>query len=343
MAKTKDLHSAAGQTADASSTSGSWFSMLPPVLGPTSVPLKAPVLMIIILSIVMALVEPTFFKLGNLKAISLDMSVIMILGVGMTVVITTRGIDLSIGAILTLSSVALAAAIKDFGLPVPLAFLICLSTGALCGFFNGILVTKLRMPDFIVTLSTELVFRGLALVYAGGAVFFGFPKLVTFFGRGRIFEIPMPIVIFLVIVVIGHAIFAFHKIGYRLHAVGGNPAAARRLGVNVDRYRIGAYVTMGILAAVGGIVLTGRLDAVVASGAVSLLLNTIAAVIVGGTHLFGGRGSIVGTLFGSALLAMIVNAVVLLGFEAFWQHVAAGAVILITIGLYSRQTAKVEA
>ncbi len=343
MEKTKDPQGTSGPTSDPRSLPGAWFSMLPPVLGPTSVPLKAPVIMIIILSVVMLLVEPTFFNIGNLRAISLDMSVIMILGVGMTVVITTRGIDLSIGAILTLSSVALAAAIKDFGIPVPIALLICLATGAACGFFNGLLVTKLRMPDFIVTLSTELVFRGLALVYAGGAVFFGFPKLVTFFGRGRLFEIPMPIVIFLVIVVIGHAIFAFHKIGYRLHAVGGNPAAARRLGVNVDRYRIGAYVTMGTLAAVGGIVLTGRLDAVVASGAVSLLLNTIAAVIVGGTHLFGGRGSIVGTLFGSALLAMIVNAVVLLGFEAFWQHVAAGAVILITIGLYSRQTAKVEA
>ncbi|MBT3361432.1 MAG: ABC transporter permease [Rhodospirillales bacterium] len=321
----------------------SWLSVLPPVLGPTAVPLKAPLFMIIILSVVMILVEPAFFNIGNVKAISLDVSIIMILGVGMTAVITSRGIDLSIGAILTLSSVALAASIKDFGLPVPLAIVVCLMVGAACGFVNGFLVTKLRMPDFIVTLSTELVFRGLALIYAGGAVFFAFPKSLTFFGRGQFFGIPMPIIIFIVMVILGHAVFAFHKVGYRLHAVGGNPAAARRLGVNVDRYRIGAYVTMGLLAAVGGIVLTGRLDAVVASGAVTILLNTIAAVIVGGTHLFGGRGSIVGTLLGSVLLAMIVNAVVLLGFEAFWQHVAAGTVILITIGLYSRRTAKVDA
>lgn len=298
--------------------------------------------MIIILTVVMLVVEPTFFRIGNLRAISLDVSIIMILGVGMTAVITVRGIDLSIGATLTLSSVVLAAAIKDFGVPVPLALALCLLTGSACGLVNGVLVTKLRMPDFIATLSTELVFRGLALIYAGGAVFFGFPTMVTFFGRGRIFDIPMPIIIFVLMVIIGHAIFAFHKIGYRLHAVGGNPAAARRLGVNVDAYRIGAYVTMGLLAAVGGIILTGRLDAIVASGAVTLLLNTIAAVIVGGTHLFGGRGSIIGTLLGSVLLAMIVNAVVLLGLEAFWQHVAAGAVILITIGLYSRRTAKVD-
>jgi len=321
----------------------SWLSELPPVFGPTVVPLKAPAIMIIILSVVMVWAAPGFFKVGNLRAIALDASIIMLLGVGMTTVITVRGIDLSIGAILTLSSVVLAAAIKDFAIPVPVAILLCLLTGSTCGFVNGILVTKLRMPDFIVTLSTELVFRGLALIYAGGAVFFAFPETIKFFGRGRIFDIPMPIFISILFVFLGHLVFAFHKVGYRIHAVGGNPTAARRFGVNVDFYRIGAYVWMGFLAASGGIVLTGRLDAVVASGAVSLLLNTISAVIVGGTHLFGGRGSIIGTFLGSTLLAMIVNAVVLLGFEAFWQHVAAGAVILITIGLYSRRGTKVEA
>jgi ribose transport system permease protein len=321
----------------------SWISQLPPVLGPTAVPLKAPAIMIIILSVIMVWAAPSFFKIGNLRAIALDASIIMLLGVGMTAVITVRGIDLSIGAILILSSVVLAAAIKDFAIPVPLAIFLCLLTGSACGFVNGILVTKLRMPDFIVTLSTELVFRGLALIYAGGAVFFAFPETIKFFGRGRIIGIPMPILISLLIVFLGHVIFAFHKVGYRLHAVGGNPMAARRFGVNVDLYRIGTYVFMGFLAALGGLVLTGRLDAVVATGAISLLLNTIAAVIVGGTHLFGGRGSIVGTFLGSTLLAMIVNAVVLLGFEAFWQHVAAGAVILITIGLYSRRGTKIEA
>ena len=321
----------------------SWIRALPPVFGPTAVPLKAPAIMIVILCAVMVWAAPGFFKVGNLRAIALDASIIMLLGVGMTTVITVRGIDLSIGAILILSSIVLAAAIKDFGIPVPLAIFLCLATGATCGFINGILVTKLRMPDFIVTLSTELVFRGLALIYAGGAVFFGFPETIKFFGRGRLIGIPMPIIISLLIVALGHVIYAFHKVGYRLHAVGGNPMAARRFGVNVDFYRIGAYVFMGLLSALGGLILTGRLDAVVATGAISLLLNTIAAVIVGGTHLFGGRGSIVGTFLGSTLLAMIVNAVVLLGFEAFWQHVAAGGVILITIGLYSRRGTTIEA
>lgn len=315
---------------------------LPPILGPTAVPLKAPLGMLLILAAIMAWQAPAFFTAGNLRAVVLDASLIMLLGVGMTTVITARGIDLSVGAIVILSSIVLAAALKDFGLPVWVALTLCLLTGTLCGLINGLLITRLRMPDFIVTLSTELVFRGLALVYAGGGVFFGFPKIITFLGRGRVFDIPVPILVALAFAALGHAIFAFHRIGLRLHAVGGNPLAARRLGINVEAYRVGAYGIMGFLAAVGGILYTGRLDAIVATGAVALLLNTIAAVIVGGTYLFGGRGSIVGTCLGAILLATIANAVILLGFEAFWQHVAAGVVILLTIALYSRRTAKAE-
>lgn len=321
---------------------GGWRENLPPILGPTRVPLAAPAVMLCIILVVMLVAAPSFFATGNLRAIAMDASLIMLLGVGMTAVITSRGIDLSIGAILILSSVAFAAALKDYGLPLTVAVGIGIGVGALCGLFNGLLVTKLKMPDFIVTLSSELVFRGLALVYAGGGVFFGFPEAIKFFGRGRIGEVPMPLIVALVVVVLAHLVFAYHRVGIRLHAVGGNPVGAKRLGVNVQRYRIGVYVFMGIIAAIGGIMLSGRLDAVVASGAVTILLNTIAAVIVGGTFLFGGRGSIVGTFLGAWLLAAITNAVVMLGFEAFWQNVAAGAVILITIGLYSRRSARSE-
>lgn len=313
------------------------------LLGPTRVPLVAPAIMIVLLAAVMLFVEPRFFSQANFRAIGLDMAIVLILGIGMTVVITARGIDLSIGAILTLSSVVMSAALKDFGLPVFVAIVLCLLTGVACGLFNGLLVSKLRMPDFIVTLASELVFRGLALVYAGGAVFYGFPEFFRFIGRGRILDIPMPILISLILAIIAHFVFTSHRVGLRLHAVGQSPVAARRLGINPDRYKVGSYVFMGLLAAIGGIVLTGRLDAVVASGAVTILLNTIAAVIVGGTNLFGGKGSILGTILGAVLLAMIANAVVMLGFEAFWQHVAAGVVILVTIAMYSRRSAVVLA
>lgn len=318
---------------------GSFLGDRVQLLGPTRVPLIAPAVMIVLLAATMLIVEPRFFNVANVRAIGLDMAIVLILGIGMTVVITARGIDLSIGAILILSSVVLAAALKDFGLPLWLAVALALATGMLCGFANGLMISKLKMPDFIVTLASELVFRGLALVYAGGAVFYGFPEFFRFVGRGRLIGVPMPIVISLVLALIAHFLFTSHRMGLRLHAVGQNPVAARRLGINPDAYKIGSYVIMGFLAAVGGIVLTGRLDAVVASGAVTILLNTIAAVIVGGTNLFGGKGSILGTILGAVLLAMIANAVVMLGFEAFWQHVAAGIVILVTIALYSRRSA----
>lgn len=322
---------------------GSFLGDRVQLLGPTRVPLIAPAIMIALLASVMFFAEPRFFNPANVRAIGLDMAIVLILGIGMTVVITARGIDLSIGAILILSSVVLSAALKDFGLPLIVAIGLCLATGLLCGLFNGMMVSKLKMPDFIVTLASELVFRGLALVYAGGAVFYGFPEFFRFIGRGRILDIPMPIVISLTMALIAHFIFTSHRVGLRLHAVGQSPVAARRLGINPDRYKVGSYMFMGLLASIGGIVLTGRLDAVVASGAVTILLNTIAAVIVGGTNLFGGKGSILGTILGAILLAMIANAVVMLGFEAFWQHVAAGVVILVTIALYSRRSAVVLA
>ncbi|MEH6727033.1 MAG: ABC transporter permease, partial [Hyphomicrobiales bacterium] len=185
-----------------------WRNSLPPLFGPTKVPLSAPAVMLVIIGAVMAIAAPSFFSLGNLRAISIDASLIMLLAVGMTAVITARGIDLSIGAILTLSSVAFAAALKDFGLPLWLSIFIGFATGGLCGLINGVLITKLRMPDFIVTLSTELIFRGLALVYAGGGVFFGFPEVITWLGRGRILGIPVPLVIGLSVVIIAHFVFA---------------------------------------------------------------------------------------------------------------------------------------
>ncbi len=314
-----------------------------PVWGPVPAPIIAPAGMITLMLVIVGFFAPRFFIWGNVRTVILDAAIYFVLGVGMTFVITTRGIDLSIGAITVLSGVGMAAAIKDFGFPVLGGIAVAFLIGGLCGLINGTIIRKLRMPDLIVTLSTELIFRGLALIYAGGAVFFGFPDLIRFLGGGRIAGLPMPIILGLATIVIGHVVLTYHRIGYRVHAVGGDPVAARRMGINVDRYRIGVYVLMGLLAAFASILLAGRLDSVVASGAMTLMLHTIAAVIVGGTNLFGGRGTIIGTLLGAILLSLIANAVVLLGFESFWQHVAAGIVIITSIALYSGKAREREA
>lgn len=299
-----------------------------------SLALTGPLAMIVLLLLVMAVRAPEFFGTGNLTAVMVDASLFMVLAVGMTFVITAKGIDLSIGSILVLSGVVMAAAIKDFGVPVGFAMLLCLVVGALCGLANGLLITRLHLPDFVVTLATDLTFRGLALVYAAGAVFYQFGDAIGWVGRGRIGGVPVAIIIGVTAIIIGHIIYKHSRFGRHIHAVGGNRLGARRLGIPSDRIRIYAYVVSGLLAAVAAIVLTGRLDAIQPTQGMLTNLHTIAAVIIGGTSLFGGRGSVIGAALGAILLAMINNTMVLLGFSFFWQQVAAGLVILIAVSIY---------
>ena len=309
-----------------------------PILGPVPAPLWPPLAMIGGLALVLLIFSPRFFGIANLTVVLVDAAIVMIVAVGMTIVITGRGIDLSVGGIMILSATVMGAAIKDFNFPVWLAVPLALIVGASCGLFNGTMIMKLGIPDFIATLASELVFRGLALVYLGGAIFYNFGDEIKFIGRGEVFGvIPMSIFISFTVLILAHIMITYHRSGIRLHAVGQNPVAARRMGVKVVRYRVTTYVISGFLAAVGGVVLTGRLDAVVATGAVLILLQSIAATIVGGTNLFGGRSSMVGTALGAILLAMLANVVVQLGFQLFWQNVASGGVILLTRAINSRR------
>lgn len=297
--------------------------------------LVGPLGMIAVLSVVMLIQAPHFFRWANVSAVLVDASLFIVLAVGMAFVITARGIDLSIGSIMVLSAVVMAAAIKDFGAPTWLAMILCLVVGATCGAINGTLITRLGIPDFIVTLATDLMFRGLALVYAAGAVFYRFDDVIQWFGRGRIMGLPVPIIFGVIAAAIGHLFYKHHRFGRHTHAVGGNRIAARRLGIPVTRMRIWVYTLAGGLAGFAGIIVTGRLDAIQATQMQLSNLHTIAAVIIGGTSLFGGRGSVLGATLGAVLLSMITNSMVLLGFSFFWQQVAAGAVIVIAVTIYT--------
>ena len=297
--------------------------------------LFGPLGMILLLSLVMLIQAPHFFRWANLSTVMVDAALFVILAVGMTFVITAKGIDLSIGSIMVFSAVVMAAAIKDFGVPTWIAMIMCVLVGAACGAFNGILITRLGIPDFIVTLATDLIFRGLGLVYAAGAVFYRFDDLMAWFGRGRIAGLQVSIIFGLVAMVVGHVFYKHHRFGRHVHAVGGNRVAARRLGIPVTRIRTHVYIMSGALAGFAGIVVTGRLDAIQATQMQLANLHTIAAVIIGGTSLFGGRGSVLGAALGAFLLSMITNSMVLLGFSFFWQQVAGGAVIIIAVVIYT--------
>lgn len=296
-----------------------------------------PMAMIVAILLFMGVVEPArYFRLSNLNQILLDAALYMPMAMAMTFVITQRGIDLSIGSVAALSSIMMAFLIKQYDFPAWTAALIALSLGGLMGLINGLVITKFKVPDLIGTLAMDLVYRGFALVLAKGLVLARFPDLITEVGRGQsLVYLPTPVVIGLVTIVLGYFLLKSTHFGRYTISIGSNPEASEMTGIAVDRHRIYAYILMGVMAALAGIMLTGKLNAIQATSAPYFNLHVIAAVVVGGTSLFGGRASIIGSLAGVLLLSMMINALVTLRIEFFWQSVASGVVIIFSVALYT--------
>ncbi|MCR9138762.1 MAG: ABC transporter permease [Alphaproteobacteria bacterium] len=296
-----------------------------------------PMAMILLIAGFMAIVEPArYFRLSNLNAILLESALYMPMAMAMTFVITQRGIDLSIGSVAALTGIIMAFLIKQYGFPAWLAVIIGITLGATMGLINGLVITRFRVPDLIGTLAMDLVYRGFALVLAKGLVLARFPELITEIGRGQIFYIlPTPVVIGLLSMIGGYFILTRTYFGRYTIAIGSNPEASEMSGVSVDRHRIHAYVLMGAMAGLAGIMLTGKLNAVQATSAPYFNLHVIAAVVVGGTSLFGGRASMLGSFAGVLLLSMMINALVTLRIEFFWQSVASGVVIIASVAVYT--------
>ncbi|MEM7061187.1 MAG: ABC transporter permease [Pseudomonadota bacterium] len=296
-----------------------------------------PMVMILAILIFMGIAEPArYFRLTNLNLILLDAALYMPMAMAMTFVITQRGIDLSIGSIAALSAILMAFLIKQYGFPAWVAVPLAIVLGALMGLINGLVITRFKVPDLIGTLAMDLVYRGLALVIAKGLVLARFPELITEIGRGQIPGfIPVPVVLGLITMAIGYVVLTRTYFGRYTIAIGSNPEASEMTGVAVDRHKIYAYVLMGAAAAMAGVMLTGKLNAIQATSAPYFNLHVIAAVVVGGTSLFGGRASMLGSLAGVLLLSMMINALVTLRIEFFWQSVASGVVIVSSVALYT--------
>ncbi|GIT89586.1 permease [Jannaschia pagri] len=308
------------------------LAKLEPIMG-----VLGPLVMIVLIAAFMGVFEPArYFRLSNMNQILLDAALYMPMAVAMTFVITQRGIDLSIGSVAALTAIIMAFLIKQYGFSAWVAGGIALILGALMGFINGLIITRLNVPDLIGTLAMDLVYRGFALVLAKGLVLARFPELVTEVGRGQsLIFLPTPVVIGLLTVVLGWFLLTRTHFGRYTIAIGSNPEASEMTGVSVDRHKIYAYVFMGTMAALAGIMLMGKLNAIQATSAPYFNLHVIAAVVVGGTSLFGGRPSIVGSLAGVLLLSMMINALVTLRIEFFWQSVASGAVIILSVAAYA--------
>jgi ribose transport system permease protein len=291
-----------------------------------------PFLAFVLLFAVVAVLNPSFIEPLNLLNLLRQISINALIAFGMTFVILTGGIDLSVGSILALSSALMAGMIVS-GVDPILSICITALLGALMGAVNGLLITKGKVAPFIATLATMTIYRGLTLVYTDGNPITGLGDHYSFqlFGRGYFFGIPVPAVTMLITFFILWFILHKTSFGRKTYAIGGNETAAFVSGIKVDRVKCLIYSLAGMMAAISGAILTSRLNSAQPTAGTAYEMDAIAAVVLGGTSLAGGKGRIFGTLVGALIIGTLNNGLNLLGVSSFYQQVVKGIVILIAV------------
>lgn len=285
------------------------------------------VLAFLVLALALSLLSPSFLTPSNLINVLRQIAVNALLAFGMTVVILGAGIDLSVGSILAFTG-AVAAGIAVAGWPPALAMLAALALGALIGLFNGVFVAYARIAPFIATLGALTIFRGATLVYTDGRPITGLPEAFNVIGNGIWLGIPVPVWIMLAFLALTHCLLRYTALGRAIYAVGGNEEAARLSGISVSRVKLFQYAYSGLACALGALVLSGRLNSAQPTAGAGFELDAIAAVVVGGTSLFGGRGGVIGTFLGALIIGVLNNGMNLLNVSAFYQQIVKGGVIL---------------
>lgn len=300
-------------------------------------------LALVVMVVALSLASDQFLTVPNLRNILLQISVNLCLSIGMTLIILTGGIDLSVGAILGLSGAVAAGLLKN-GLALNFAgvqlqftpfgaVLAGIFIGLALGWFNGLAVTRFKLPPFVATLGMLSIGRGLTMLWTNGFPITALGPTFGFIGAGFWLGVPTAIWISAALVVLFYLISIHTTLGRYIYAVGGSEKAAAFAGLNVDRIKIWVYTLAGGLAAVGGLILTARLDAADPKAGLGYELDSIAAVVIGGTSLSGGRGSILGTVLGCLIIGVLNNGLVLLEVSPFWQQVIKGLVILVAVAV----------
>lgn len=291
------------------------------------------VIALIILMAVITIINSNFLTANNLLNLLLQVTSNALIAFGMTFVILTGGIDLSVGSILALSS-ALTAGLLGSGMPVTLAILISLILGCILGMMNGLLISYGKLAPFIVTLATMTIFRGATLVYTNGnPITKGLSDtfLFQFLGQGYIVGIPFPVIIMFIVFIVLYVLLHKTAFGKSVYAIGGNEKAAYISGVKLNKVKIIIYSISGMMASISGLIITSRLSSAQPTAGASYEMDAIAAVVLGGTSLSGGKGRILGTLIGALIIGVLNNGLNIIGVSAFWQQVVKGIVILIAV------------
>lgn len=291
-----------------------------------------PLLGLILLCGILSILSPDFLKVKNIMNIANQSSINSLISMGMLLTILTAGIDLSVGSILALSTCFMGIAIVSWGMNPILAIFLCVATGAFCGLINGVLLTKLKLPHpFISTLAMKNVARGLALIITLASPISGFPKSLQYLGSGTIGPVPVSFVLVIVVCIVFYIFLNRTALGKHIYAVGGNKEAAKLSGINVDKTLIVVYTISGLMAALAGVVMVGRVNSAAPLGGLDFDLDAIAACIIGGTSFMGGVGTVGGTLIGAMIMAVLRNGLNLLGVSPDVQIVAIGLVIIAAV------------
>lgn len=280
-------------------------------------------------------INPVFLSTGNLLNLLRQAAPTLIVAVAMTFVITTGGIDLAVGSIIALVN-ASAALLLQAGWDWPLVCLVMLALGALIGWFQGFFIAYQNIPAFIVTLAGLSAIRGIALVLTGGFSILIPPSVFLSIGRGTVLGIPNPAILGILVAILGYVVLNATVYGRRVTAVGANAEAARRVGMPSRRVICSVYVWSGVAAALAALVVAARLGSGSSNAAVGTELEVIAAVVLGGTSLAGGRGTIVGTVLGALTISVIANGLILAHINPFFTQIVTGAIILTAIWLNTR-------
>lgn len=296
---------------------------------------------LVVLCLVLSFLTDKFFTAANGINVLRQVAVNVCISTGMTLIVLTAGIDLSVGSVLALCGAITAGLLKN-GIQIPSADLYigftilgailgALVVGSLLGWFNGFVITKFKVPPFVATLAMLTIARGFTMLYTEGHPISNLGEKFAVIGAGSFLGIPVPVWIATVVVLLAVFITRKTKLGRYIYAIGGNETAAKLSGIRINRVKLTVYSLGAALAAIGGIIVTSRLDSAQPNAGMSYELDAIAAVVIGGTSLNGGRGSVWGTVIGAVIIGVLNNGLVLLNVSPFWQQVVKGGVILLAV------------
>ena len=304
-----------------------------------------------VLCLALTLLTDKFLTVDNAWNVMRQVSVNICIATGMTLVVLTAGIDLSVGSVLALAGAVAAGLLKDgiqfpsqnlyVGFTVLGIILAGIAVGVVAGFFNGFVITKFKVPPFVATLAVLTIARGLTFLWTKGFPLSNLGSDFDYIGTGWFLGVPLPVWVSGIIVALAILLTQKTRFGRYVYAIGGNENAAKLSGININKVKIIVYTIAGALAAIGGIIVTSRLDSAQPNAGTSYELDAIAAVVIGGTSLSGGKGSILGTVLGAIIIGVLNNGLVLLNVSPFWQQVVKGCVILLAV-IIDRANSKAE-